>query len=95
MRKGNCKLANDNCKLINEVGEQGRLLTTRRHTAFAFHPTVFAFHLEICNYQLSIRNLFLTLKAPLTLALSRPPKRRCPSRGEGTSGELAAREDRP
>ena len=69
----------DNCKLINEDGEQGRLLTTRRHIASAF-----AFHLEICNYQFAIRDFFVFLKAPLTLALSRPPKRRCPSRGEGT-----------
>ena len=73
MRKGNCKLVIDNCKLINEDGEQGRLLTTRRHIASAF-----AFHLKICNYQFAIRNFFVFLKAPLTLALS--PQ----SRGEGT-----------
>ena len=73
MRKGKCKLVIDNCKLINEDGEQGRLLTTRRHIT-----SVFDFHLEICNSQLSIRNLSPATKGPLTLALS--PQ----SRGEGT-----------
>ena len=76
MRKGKCKLVIDNCKLINEDGEQGRLLTTRRHIT-----SVFDFHLEICNSQLSIRNLSPATKGPLTLALS--PQ----SRGEGTKQE--------